>query len=78
MDIKIFFGIVVVVVVVVVEVTVVDGGVVVVELVIEEVVIGIVVSIIISFTELSEPIEHAVKTSMKIKVFFIILKIKNY
>tara|TARA_B100001057_G_scaffold498890_2_gene607525 strand:- start:496 stop:723 length:228 start_codon:yes stop_codon:yes gene_type:complete len=75
MDIKIFFGIVVVVVEVV---TVVDGEVVVVEVVVEGVVLVIVVSIINSSTEFSLPIEHAVKKSMKIKDFFIILKIKNY
>jgi hypothetical protein len=75
LDIKIFFGIVVVVVEVV---TVVDGEVVLVEVVEEEVVLDIVVSIIISSTEFSVPIEHAVKKSMKIKDFFIILKIKNY
>ena len=45
---------------------------------VEGVVLVIVVSIINSSTEFSVPIEHAVKKSMKIKDFFIILKIKNY
>jgi hypothetical protein len=74
LDIKIFFGIVVVVVEVV---TVVDGEVVLVE-VVEEEVLDIVVSIIISSTEFSVPIEHAVIKNMKIMDLFIILKIKNY
>ena len=60
MDIKIFFGMVVVVVVVIV----VDGEVVVVKLVVEEEVLEIVVSIIISSTELSVSTEHAVNKSM--------------
>ena len=47
------------------------------EVVEEEVVLFIVVSIIVSSTELSTTIEHAVKKSMKIKDFFIIFKIKN-
>tara|TARA_B000000532_G_scaffold144264_1_gene115870 strand:- start:239 stop:439 length:201 start_codon:yes stop_codon:yes gene_type:complete len=66
------------VVVVVVVVIVVSVEVVVVEVVVEGVVLVIVVSIIDSSTEFSVSNEHAVKKSMKIKDFFIILKIKNY
>ena len=63
--------VVVVVVVIVVSVEVV-------EVVVEGVVLVIVVSIIDSSTEFSVPTEHVVKKSMRMKDFFIILKIKNY